>query len=372
LNAFGVFQTYYTTTLIPDSNNSTVSWIGSIQAFLTCCITIFAGPLFDRGHAKSIVFFGSFMVVFGLMMASLGSSYYQLLLAQGFCIGIGAGCIFIVSVAIIPQYFSTKRAFAIGIAAAGSSLGGVIYPIVFHELQPVVGYGWATRIMGFIALATLSIPCACIKLRVLPLPRKTIIDFSGFKELPFALFCLASFVGFIGLYVPFFFITEFATSAGLPTKLAFYMLPIVSCGSIVGRILPAYIADTAGPLNVLTICTVVAGMLGFCWIPIHSTAAGLIVWSLLYGAFSGAFVSLQPSTVVSITDDMGAVGGRLGMNTFCAALGILIGSPLAGLIVEDGNWVGLQCFCGATLLLGSMLVGVTRWSRTGWVLMKKA
>lgn len=374
LNAFGAFQVYYTTELIPESNNSTVAWIGSIQAFLTCCITIFAGPLFDRGHAKSIVYFGSFMVVFGLMMASLGSEYYQLLLAQGFCIGIGAGCIFIVSVAIIPQYFSTKRAFAIGIAASGSSLGGVIYPIVFHELQPMVGYGWATRIMGFIALATLSVPCACIRLRVLPLPRKTIIDFSGFKELPFALFCLASFVGFIGLYVPFFFVSEFASSArgGLSTKLAFYMLPVLSSGSIVGRILPAYIADTTGPLNVLTICTVVAGVLGFCWIPVQSTAGGLIVWSLLYGAFSGAFVSLQPSTVVSITDDMGAVGGRLGMNTFCAALGILIGNPVAGAIVGDGDWVGLQCFCGGALLLGSVCVGVTRLTRTDWVLMKKA
>ena len=282
------------------------------------------------------------MVVLGLMMASLGSSYYQLLLAQGFCIGIGACCIFIVSVAIIPQYFSTKRAFAIGIAASGSSLGGVIYPIVFHELQPMVGYGWATRIMGFIALATLSIPCVCIRLHVLPLPRKTIIDFSGFKELPFALFCLASFVGFIGLYVPFFFVTEFADAAGLSTKLAFYMLPVVSCGSIIGRILLAYIADTAGPINVLSICTVVAGVLGFCWIPIHSISAGLIIWSLLYGAFSGAFVSLQPSTVISITDDMGAVGGRLGMNTFCAALGILIGNPLAGAnLLKTGT--GLAC-----------------------------
>lgn len=314
------------------------------------------------------------MVVFGLMMASLGYEYYQLLLAQGFCIGIGAGCLFIVSVAIIPQYFSTKRAFAIGIAASGSSLGGVIYPIVFHELQPVVGYGWATRIMGFIALATLSVPCVCIRLRVLPPPRKTIIDFSGFKELPFALFCLASFVGFIGLYIPFFYISEFSDSArgNLSTTLAFYMLPIVSSGSIVGRILPAYVADFTGPLNVLTLCTIVAGLLGFCWIPIQSSAGGTIIWSLLYGAFSGAFVSLQPSTVVSITDDLSAVGGRLGMNTFCAALGILIGNPVAGAIVGDGNWVGLQCFCGGTLLAGSVLVAVTRWSRTGLVVMKKA
>lgn len=374
INAFGVFQSYYTSTLIPDSSNSNVAWIGSIQAFLTCCTTIFAGPIFDRGHARPLVFFGSFMVVFGLMMASLGYEYYQLMLAQGICIGIGAGCIFIVSVAIIPQYFSTKRAFAIGIAAAGSSLGGVIYPIIFHNLQPQVGYGWATRIMGFIALATLAVPCAVIRLRVLPPPRKKIIDFSGFKELPFTLFCLASFVGFIGLYVPFFFISEFSGSArgGLDNNLSFYMLPVLSSGSIVGRLLPSYFADFTGPLNVLTICTVIAGILGFIWIAVEQTLAGIIVWALLYGAFSGAFVSLQPSTVVSITDDMSIVGGRLGMNTFCAACGILIGSPIAGVIVGSGDWVGLQCFCGGTLLAGSALVAVTRWSRTGLVLVKKA
>jgi hypothetical protein len=100
------------------------------------------------------------------------------------------------------------------------------------------------------------------------------------------------------------------------------MLPIVPNGSIVGRIFPAYVADTAGPLNVFTFCTVVAGMFGFCWIPIYSTVAGLIIWSLLYEAFSGEFISPQPSIVVSILNDIDAVGGRLGMNTFRAALGV--------------------------------------------------
>jgi hypothetical protein len=31
LNAFGVFQNYYKETLIPDSSNSQISWIGSVQ-----------------------------------------------------------------------------------------------------------------------------------------------------------------------------------------------------------------------------------------------------------------------------------------------------------------------------------------------------
>ena len=31
LNAFGVFQNYYKTVLIPESSNSQISWIGSVQ-----------------------------------------------------------------------------------------------------------------------------------------------------------------------------------------------------------------------------------------------------------------------------------------------------------------------------------------------------
>lgn len=373
INAYGVFQTYYSTTLIPSSSNSDISWIGSVQAFLLCCCTVFAGPIFDCGYALSLVRIGSFMVVFGLMMTSLCTAYWQLMLAQGLCMGIGAGTLFIVSIAIIPSYFTTKRAFAMGIAASGSSLGGVIYPIVFYHLQPRIGFGWATRIIGCIALATLLLPCFCIKLRALPPARKKILDFSGFREVPFCLFCAAAFVGFTGLYVPFFYIEQFAPERGsVGPILAFYLLPILSSGSILGRILPSFIADYLGPLNVLSVCTIIAGLLGFVWVAVHHTVGGLVIWALLYGTFSGAFVSLQPSTVVSITDDMSTVGGRLGMNTFCAALGILIGNPVAGVIVGRGSWVGLQVFCGATLLIGAVGVAVTRWSRVGWAVTEKA
>ncbi|KAK4495440.1 hypothetical protein PRZ48_013771 [Zasmidium cellare] len=376
INAFGVFQSYYTTTLIPGHSESAVSWIGSIEAFLLCCTTIFAGPIFDRGYARTLVISGTLLVVFGLMMTSLCWEYWQLMLAQGLCMGVGHGGLFIVSIAIVPSYFSTKRSFALGLAASGSSLGGVIYTIVFHRLVPQLGFGWTTRVLGFMALGTLLIPCFCIKMRTTPAPRKKIIDFSGFGETPFSLFSLASFVGFIGLYIPFFYISTFASSkAGLDDTLAFYMLPILSAGSVAGRILPSFVADFAGPLNVLSVCTLIAGLLGFCWIaiPTQASVGGLVVWALLYGAFSGAFVSLQPSTVVSITDDLSTVGGRLGMNTFCAALGLLIGTPIAGVILEqDSSWVGLQVFCGATLLAGGALVMVTRWQRVGVEIARKA
>ncbi|CAD0096830.1 unnamed protein product [Aureobasidium mustum] len=239
-------------------------------------------------------------------------------------------------------------AVAMGIAASGSSFGGVIFPIIFRRLEPQIGFGWATRVIGFISLATLLVPCFCIKARAFPKSRRKLLDFAAFKEPAYALFSLASFVGFVGLYVPFFYISTYARDvSGLEDTLSFYMLPMMSAGSIAGRIIPGLVADKVGALNVLGFCNLCASILGFCWIAIHHTAGGLIIWALLYGALSGAFVSLQPTTVASITEDLSTVGGRM------------------GLLVGSGNWVGMQVFSGATLLGAAILVIVTRISVTG-------
>jgi nitrate/nitrite transporter NarK len=66
---------------------------------------------------------GSFLVIFGVMMTSLVKQYYQALLAQGVCVGIGGGILFVPSIAIVSTYFDKHRSFACGVAASGSSFG---------------------------------------------------------------------------------------------------------------------------------------------------------------------------------------------------------------------------------------------------------
>lgn len=218
--------------------------------------------------------------------------------------------------------------------------------------------------MGFIALATCLVSLACSKQRTVPPPRPKIVDFTGFREPLFALFALVSFVGALSLYVPFFYIVEFAKHKGnVSAELAFYMLPILSAGSVLGRTLPALAADRFGCLRVLTFTTALSAILALCWIAVHGEAA-IIVWSLLYGAFSGAFVSLQTPTVAAITPDMRLVGGRMGMNNFCFALGVLVGNPIAGAIGgESEHWLGVQVFCGVSLALSTVLLGLTWYTK---------
>lgn len=123
VNTFGVYQTFYQRDFLSHESESNISWIGSIQAFLLIIVGVVTGPIYDGGYFRTLIFTGSFLVVFGMMMTSICKDYWQVMLAQGIVVGIGDGCLFLPSVAIISQYFSTRRALATGIAAGGSGLG---------------------------------------------------------------------------------------------------------------------------------------------------------------------------------------------------------------------------------------------------------
>lgn len=122
-NSFGVYQEFYSSELLSNQSSSAISWIGTIQGCLLELIGILVGPLFDRGYFRSLIWIGSFLVIFGTMMLSFCTTYWQVFLAQGVCIGLGSGIVVIPSVSIITAAFSKRRAIAIGVCSSGSSIG---------------------------------------------------------------------------------------------------------------------------------------------------------------------------------------------------------------------------------------------------------
>jgi MFS family permease len=123
-NTYGAFQTYYQGALLDDQTPSRISWIGSIQAFLLNFAGGFlTGPIYDAGYMRELIYVGTVTGVFGMMMTSICKQYWQFVLAQGVTVGLGAGCLLLPSVAVMPAYFKTRRALATGIGASGSSIG---------------------------------------------------------------------------------------------------------------------------------------------------------------------------------------------------------------------------------------------------------
>lgn len=372
VNSFGVFQTYYETDLLSTESSSSISWIGSLQACLLLVVGVVAGPLYDAGYFRHLLMVGQFLLVFGMFMTSLGTAYWHILLAQGVCVGVGMGMVFLPSTAILSQYFTTRRALAIGIASTGSPLAGIVFPIVFSNLVGKVGFGWATRVISFILLGVCVIPVVFMKTRVPPSGQKrALIDMTALADPAFMFFVAAGFFMFLCLYTAFFYIQLYDQLHGLSSlEFAPYTVTLLNVGSIFGRLIPNYLADKMGSLNVCLICAVVSAVLLFGWFGIMNLA-GLVVFALLYGMFSGGIVSVTPSAVMTMSPDISRVGTRLGMTFTVTGSAILIGTPIAGAILgefTESEWNGVIGYSAGGLTVGSLLYGASRlvlYRRTG-------
>ncbi|ORY63876.1 putative MFS monocarboxylate transporter [Pseudomassariella vexata] len=364
LNTFGAFQTYYESGQLFEESSSNIAWIGAIQAYSVLFAGLITGPIYDRGYLRSLLVVGGFGIVFGHMMLSLSHTFWQALLAQGFCIGLGAGIMFTPTLAVLPTYFNTRVGLAIGLAASGSSFGGIVYPVAFYNLIDTIGFPWAVRVLGFIAFATMLVPIFFMKQRVRPAHARALLDLSAFTDWPFVTFVLSTLVGYTGLYVILFYLSYFGQSSKITdASLSFYIVAILNATSMFGRTLPAALSDKTGSLNLIIPGAFFCALLNFVMLAVDSVA-GIVVVALCFGFFSGVFVSLPPVLSVAFSQDKSKIGTRMGMGFAVLGFGVLIGGPGGGAILGSGgvggeeNWRGLWIFGGVTSMI-SVVVYIT-------------
>ncbi|OGM39540.1 monocarboxylate transporter [Aspergillus bombycis] len=362
VNAIGIFQDYYQAHQLRTYSASSISWILSLEPFILFAAGLVIGRVFDNYGPKWLLLIGTFLHVFGLMMTSISHEYYQFILAQGICSPLGASFVFYPALSCTATWFDKRRALAFGIVSSGSSLGGVVFPTMLARLLPRIGFGWSLRISGFMVLAMLIIANLTVRSRIAPVPRPVkLTDYVGpFSEIPFILLMLASCCGFFAMFVPINYVIVEAQEDGVNRDLAGYLLTILNAASLPGRILPGYLGDKLGRFNVMiAMCALSAVVLLVLWLPgtllSPGSAAIYIVFSLLYGFASGAFVGMVPALLSQISPDVTKTGVRQGVLFTCISIASLTGSPIAGAILsrQNGTYWGLQVFAGA-MMVGSV------------------
>ena len=316
------------------------------------------GKLYDHYGPRWILLTGSFLHVFGLMMASLSTEYYQILLSQGVCSPIGASMIFYPAMSVVLSWFFKRRAMALGIMASGSSLGGVIWPIMVQRLIPIIGYGWTIRVCAFVILAMMIFANLTVRSRLPPHPQPfAIMDFvRPLQSIPFALLTFGAFCIFFGLFQPFGYVQLSALAIGMDANLASYVIPILNALSIPGRILPGYLGDKVGRFNVQIAMCYLCGILVLAlWLPAQGNAP-ILVFAALYGFASGAFVSIIPAIVAQLVD-IRKIGVSTGAMFACISVAALIGNPIAGQLLskDDGKFTYLQIMCGVFICFGTTM-----------------
>ncbi|RAH48406.1 putative MFS monocarboxylate transporter [Aspergillus brunneoviolaceus CBS 621.78] len=351
----GGFGAWFQTLKRPPSD---ISWVGRT----------FSGRATDAGYFKVILILGAILELFCIFMTSLCTQYWQLFLAQGIGQGIGCGLMFCPTIALIPTYFTQKRAIAIGITASGSATGGLVFPAVVMRLLPQIGYGWTVRTLGFISLATLT-PCLIFLQQRLP-PRRSgpLIELKAFRETSYALFALGMFLNFWGLYVGFFYISSFAQDiVGVSESTSIDVLLVMNGVGLVGRLIPNLLADWyTGPLNMLIPFSLITGVVAYCWAVVGSYR-GLYAFSAFYGLAAAGIQSLFPATLSTLTTDLKKTGVRMGMVLSVVAVAALIGTPIAGALVDrdGGQYLYAQMFMGSAILAGTLTLIAARTSKLG-------
>ncbi|KAI1874361.1 hypothetical protein JX265_004569, partial [Neoarthrinium moseri] len=346
LNCAGVFLECYLEQPLSNYDSATVSWITSVQIFVLTGGNAIWGRIYDNHGPCSL----------GHSRLRLRHDDRPLVLSSMPRCSIGG-------------WFLKRRALALGIVASGSSTGGVVLPILMDQLIPKIGFPWIMLFVGFVILALCGVACVTGRTRLPPHPNRVSIReyFIPLKEPVFLFSITAGFLFFWGTFLPFNYIILQAESVGLDPSLPQYLLPILNAVSLFGRILPGYAADKLGRFNTMICITLVSGVISLVlWIPGKSTA-GIIAYGSIFGFSSSASVSLAPECIAQITPDMRKIGTWTRTAFAAQSIGALIGSPIGGALVQrlDGDYLGMQLFCGLTMTLSVVFYVAARTVRVG-------
>lgn len=179
------------------------------------------------------------------------------------------------------------------------------------------------------------------------------------------------------VYIPFFFIETYAIGFGVDTELSFYILSVMNAASLLGRLVPNWLADKYGGMTIMIPCCFGTAIVLFLFRFVHDLP-GLIVISVVYGFVSGGMVALPPATIANITDNPSEYGTRMGMGYTVASIGALIGYPIGGAAqgprprgVEystaavqrqfQGTWI----FAGGFMLAAVIAMLISRYLKLG-------
>jgi len=363
LNAFGTFQTWYSTHQLASKSLFSISWIGSLQLWTFFFMGGPIGCVFDAYGPTPILCSGSVILVSSLVLTSVSVHYYEYLLAQGILFGFGVAMIFYPTMACVATHFNEYRATAIGIVSAGSGCGGVVYPIMFRYLFNAVGFGWSTRISALMTAVFCAVGILTVRLQQ-PVKKKSglVLDVRTIQDRRFILLVLGSFFFCLGMFTPYFYISDYSESLHISPNAAFCVLSALNAGGVVGRVAPAWLSDKIGRFNLLCPSAFLSGLLCLVFWMFAKDLVAVVVFAILYGLLSGAFISVVTPCVAQISD-IREIGTRIGALYTLISVPSLFGGPIAGALIQrqHGAYTASIALAGSSMILGSVLLLVSRW-----------
>jgi MFS family permease len=189
-----------------------------------------------RWGTRTTLFIGVVLETVALIGASFASCIWHLLLSQGVCFGWGMGFLFVGSMGIIPQWFSTRRSLAMGISAAGAGLWGLIYNLVAATAIQTIGLAWTYRVLAAVGFVVNLFCSLLVKDRNKAVqPYQLAFDYKLFARLEFWLILGWGFLSELGYITLLYSLPNYAISIGLTPQQGSVVGALLNLGLRVGR-----------------------------------------------------------------------------------------------------------------------------------------
>ena len=222
--------------------------------------------------------------------ASFATQTWHLFLSQGVCFGWGMGFLFVGSVGIAAQWFTTHRSLANGISAAGSGLGGLMYSLAAQAMIKNIGLPWAFRILAVLAFVVNTICAMLIRDRNKQIGSSQLsFDYRLFRRLEFLGLLAFGFLSMLGYVVLLFSLPNYARTIGLTAQQGSIVGAILNLGQALGRPPIGYFSDTVGRLNMASSMTFLVGLFSLVIWMFAKSFGVLVFFSFISGTVAGTY-----------------------------------------------------------------------------------
>ncbi|PYH42269.1 putative MFS monocarboxylate transporter [Aspergillus saccharolyticus JOP 1030-1] len=401
--AWGVYQALYENlskqphTPFTGATPAEIDLIGTIS-----CSLMTIGAPFSVAWAKAfpprmVAFTGGFVFAVSLVLASFGQSLWHFELSQGVLNGLGTCLCYMVAVTIAPPWFTQHRGLAMGIILAGTGVGGLVWAPALTASVEHLGFRNTLRLTGAVSFTLISLSSSAMAWD--PVSRHQIalenaarrrhrsssssssssrtrrmhglllkvplVDWRVARSRRFLAQALGAIFQAAAYYTPVFFYASYAQTLGYSTTASANFIALSNACNAIGKVLIGYLADRVGRLNALFLTTLLSAIATVAfWLP--STLAGVsaqskalfITFTVLYGVFASAYVSLFPASLVELfgAQNFASVNGVLYM---VRGMATMIGTPVGGVLIRSSTSSSPGAFKNMSLLVSVLLFAAT-------------
>lgn len=348
----------------------------SAGGILAAVMAPLLGPIVDRWSARGMASIGAVMLVAGFLLMSFSPGVYAFAAAVAIVLN-SANVLLgpITGSTLVSRWFTMTRGRALGIAATGTSVGGLLIPLLLDSLIASMGWRGSLRVLA-----------GCVVVMVVPLVTFGLRDYPSDKGLhPDGADAPASSAGagisgrvwtagevirnpaywLIGCCLGLLFMAytgtlanlhKYATELGVDAAGATRLISVIAVMGFIGKLIFGWAADRVG-MRVGLWTAIVLTALGIGTLSLEPSYFGMLVGAALLGLAAGGMLPVWS----------GMIGEAFGVASFGMVMGLMMpiitvfaapAPTIAGLSFDQTQSYALamQCFVAALVVAAALLV----------------